>query len=97
MQWIFTFCLKHRYLLLLFHVQLGPVLGETGEGGAVLGKLVCVTLSISSYTPFIAFQFLLSHQVPEGLRFPIIFLDMGEVVGTDILFHSVTTVKLVHY
>lgn len=70
---------------------------RNGSLGAVLGKLVCVTLSISSYTPFIPFQFLLSHQVPEGLCFPIIFLDMGEVLGTNILFQSVTTVKLVHY
>lgn len=64
-------------------MRLGPGWGEVGRVGVVLVKLVCVTLSISSYTPSIAFRFLISHQVPAGLYFPVIFLVMGEVVGTN--------------
>lgn len=82
-----------------FSCEIRTSLGGNGRVGVVLGKSVCVILSISSYTPFIAFQFLLSHQVPEALCFPIIFLFMGEVVGTNFFFFfflSVTTMRLVH-
>lgn len=59
----------------------GP--GETGEGGGGAGRegprhpLHFLLRSLH------AFQFLISHQVPEGLYFPVIFFVMGEVVGTN--------------
>lgn len=72
----------------------GP--GETGGDGGGAGRdgprhpLHFLLRSLHS------FRFLISHQVPEGLCFPVIFFVMGEVVGTNSFFESVPTLKLAH-
>lgn len=61
-------------------------MGEAGPWGGVGGGASEVSQPHPLhllFAPLIAFHFLLSHQVPEGLRFPIISLVMGEVVGTN--------------
>lgn len=97
MHWICTFCLKHKYLIVHFPVRLRPALGEMGEWGDAGEVSLCHPLRFLLYSlyrlsvpPF--------PQVPEGWCFPIIFLVLGEVLGTNIKKKKkVNTMKLIHH